>query len=57
MFYKVCPYCQCNLDPGERCECRDEAEARRKEQTEVLDYTNPQVRFRFDEMQEWRKTG
>lgn len=20
--YRICPYCGCNLDPGERCDCR-----------------------------------
>lgn len=24
MFYRVCPCCGSNLDPGERCECRSE---------------------------------
>ncbi len=22
-YYKVCPYCGCNLDPGEVCDCRE----------------------------------
>lgn len=22
-YYKTCPYCGDNLDPGERCDCRD----------------------------------
>lgn len=22
-YYKTCPFCGNNLDPGERCECRD----------------------------------
>ena len=21
--YRVCPYCDAHLDPGERCDCRD----------------------------------
>lgn len=21
-FYRECPYCSCNLDPGEICDCR-----------------------------------
>lgn len=21
-YYHTCPYCGCNLDPGERCDCR-----------------------------------
>ena len=23
-YYRTCPYCGCNLDPGERCDCRTE---------------------------------
>ncbi|MDD6191876.1 MAG: hypothetical protein PUB24_02190 [Lachnospiraceae bacterium] len=23
MFYRECPYCGCNLDPGEHCDCRE----------------------------------
>lgn len=22
-YYRVCPYCGSNLDPGENCDCRD----------------------------------
>ena len=24
--YRVCPNCGCNLDPGERCDCKERAE-------------------------------
>ena len=24
--YRVCPNCGCNLDPGERCDCKDRTE-------------------------------
>lgn len=24
-YYKVCPCCGCNLDPGERCDCKEKA--------------------------------
>lgn len=27
-YYRVCPYCHCNLDPGERCDCRQSKEAK-----------------------------
>lgn len=23
-YYRVCPYCGCNIDPGEICDCRTE---------------------------------
>lgn len=23
-YYRVCPNCGANLDPGERCDCQDE---------------------------------
>ena len=26
MKYEVCPYCGCNLDHGEKCSCREEAQ-------------------------------
>ncbi len=30
MFYRTCPYCGCNLDPGEVCDCK-QSEAENKE--------------------------
>ncbi len=30
-YYRVCPLCGAHLDPGERCDCREEEERRRKE--------------------------
>lgn len=24
--YRICPYCGANLDPGEKCECREKEE-------------------------------
>lgn len=26
-YYRVCPFCGAHLDPGERCDCRDEGNA------------------------------
>ena len=26
MIYKTCPICGANLDPGERCDCRERTE-------------------------------
>ena len=25
-YYRECPYCGAHLDPGERCDCRDDAQ-------------------------------
>ena len=25
MYYNACPYCGANLDPGEKCECREKS--------------------------------
>ena len=30
-MYRTCPHCGAALDPGERCDCRDEANAKREE--------------------------
>lgn len=27
-YFKVCPHCGAHLDPGERCDCRNEETAR-----------------------------
>ena len=27
MYYRPCPYCRSNLDPGERCSCQDKEKA------------------------------
>lgn len=28
--YWTCPYCEANLDPGERCDCRDTPEEKKQ---------------------------
>lgn len=30
MYGYICPDCGCHLDPGERCDCREEREEREK---------------------------
>lgn len=30
-YYKICPRCHAALDPGERCECEEEAEQKKEE--------------------------
>ncbi len=34
-YYRECPNCGCSLDPGERCDCRNE---RGEKQDEVREY-------------------
>lgn len=29
-FYKICPDCGASLDPGEKCDCREEAEKKQE---------------------------
>lgn len=29
-YYRVCPECGCNLDPGEKCDCKKEKEQKQK---------------------------
>ena len=36
-YCKECPYCGANLDPGERCSCREE-KAEEKEQVVKISY-------------------
>ena len=28
MYYKECPFCGCNLDPEEKCDCQDKKKKR-----------------------------
>lgn len=52
-FYNVCPDCGYNLDPGEKCDCRSEAEIKEKAIfTPVKIGARGQYRFDFDE---WEK--
>lgn len=49
-YYRECPYCGVNLDPGERCDCREReaAEAvrlfsRQMESRERFRYITPEM--------------
>ena len=35
--YRECPFCHANLDPGERCECRDE-EQRQESRIKLINH-------------------
>ncbi len=37
-YYWTCPYCGSNLDPGERCDCRDEKKTPDKTSNVVDNY-------------------
>lgn len=37
MFFRECPYCGCNLDPGERCDCRDQEQRKKDRLAELVE--------------------
>ena len=47
-YYKVCEYCGANLDPGERCDCRERTETEprksREKPPQVLEHQGRQGR-------------
>lgn len=48
-YYNVCPDCGCNLDPGERCDCRREEEKKLEFLSRHLRETKAgQLAFVFD---------
>ena len=49
-YYRECPLCGANIDPGERCDCERERAEREKEFLEHTrqDPLTGQLRFRFD---------
>lgn len=49
-YYRECPFCGANLDPGEICDCRDAAENNRNR------VKRPQARFDGLEVTNHRKT-
>lgn len=40
MYYRTCPECGSNLDPGEQCDCNEEKEFRKEESKRVSSITN-----------------
>ena len=36
VFYKICPRCGANLDPGEQCDCEETAAREREEAEDLL---------------------
>lgn len=39
MQYRICPYCDAHLDPGERCDCQD-----KKREAAPLQRERPQAK-------------
>ena len=37
MFFRECPYCGCNLDPGEKCECWDQKQKKEDMLAELIE--------------------
>ena len=51
MFYRVCPCCGSNLDPGERCECVDIEKKKNGCLLRILDYDcDGQIRMKVEDM-------
>lgn len=54
MYGYICPDCGCHLDPGERCDCREERERERKKITQISRMlkveTNGRMKIKFEEV-------
>lgn len=49
-YYKICPYCEARLDPGEKCDCRESLMQRAYD---LLERLTPAQLDRL--MEEWEK--
>lgn len=43
-FYKICPDCGANLDPGERCSCHDDEVIMQEKKTKAMDLVEKMVK-------------
>lgn len=43
-FYKICPDCGANLDPGERCSCHDEEIIMQEKKVKAMELIEKMVR-------------
>lgn len=51
MYYRECPWCGSNLDPGERCECRKRAlEQKKKILAMYKDGEDGQITMNLEDM-------
>ena len=52
MFYRVCPCCGSNLDPGERCECRKTAKKKEEFLTSLFESSEDgQIRMKVEDFE------
>ena len=52
MFYRVCPCCGSNLDPGERCECRKIAKKKEEFLTSLFESSEDgQIRMKVEDFE------
>ena len=47
MYFRECPYCGCHLDPGEKCDCREESERYVRRMQEQMDVEKKSKQYRF----------
>lgn len=43
-FYKICPVCGANLDPGERCSCHDEEIIMQEKKAKAMEFIEKMVK-------------
>lgn len=49
MYYRTCPYCGCNLDPGESCDCLEVKKKKEEMLMELFDSeTSGQFKLKLD---------
>ena len=50
----ICPDCGCHLDPGEKCDCREERELEREKETKLVKMLkvekSGQMKIKFEEV-------
>ena len=47
-YYRVCPYCKGNLDPGEKCDCQNEIREQEKKMSNLIAFgSDGQAVFQF----------
>ena len=52
MFYRTCPCCGSNLDPGEKCECRDVARKKKERITSLFENgSDGQIKMRLEDVE------